>query len=540
MKIVLLQNPASKTFTKSKKTNESQSPPHFVSKHPVLNLQHEVGNLAVLRMFKSGTIQTQLNINRSGDIYEQEADRVANQVMRMSDNETLQTNPSPINIQKKCKECEEEEKLQMKNESATKACREAPSIVHDVLNSGGHSLDRATRNYFGSRFGYDFSNVKVHTDSVAAKSAQSINALAFTSGNNIVFNNGQYEPHTNNGKSLLAHELTHVVQQKGTHNLNKNHLLQRQPRPQRQSRTTPPRRLELRSSISPCACLVFIHNNERNARNAAETLHQNCRYNLAIIQEGSQQRRLSVPGTGSTVDPNELFPQIIQEECTRNEAGCVAYERSHNDLKAMQIQFFLAIKACTKNFNLPTIALHNNSLNDTSSFRRSTTSVGRQRFRGDYSRDTIQGTGSLNDLRTKLGSNRGLLLRSKTTNIFRWCNLPEIGRCHIGDPDNPDNVIWVTTTQDFNQLQQQNVNVVLQKGLAAAQGTESETDLSTLFLRLGANVRFINIETPISPRNQATRDLNMLFIQQVIEKVGLKCCEPIGDFPEPSRDQMYA
>ena len=81
------------------------------------------------------------------------------------------------------------------------------------LNGGGQSLPNEVRNFYEPRFGYDFSNVKMHTDNVAAKSAQSINALAFTSGNNIVFNNGQYSPDTDSGKRLLGHELTHVVQQ---------------------------------------------------------------------------------------------------------------------------------------------------------------------------------------------------------------------------------------------------------------------------------------------------------------------------------------
>src|SRR5690606_20271324 len=67
--------------------------------------------------------------------------------------------------------------------------------------------------FMENRFGYDFSHVKIHDDTVAAKSAQSINALAYTSGNNIVFNHGQYSPETNSGRKLLAHELTHVVQQ---------------------------------------------------------------------------------------------------------------------------------------------------------------------------------------------------------------------------------------------------------------------------------------------------------------------------------------
>ena len=87
---------------------------------------------------------------------------------------------------------------------------------HDHLErpvKNGVPLPHETRDFFEPRFGYDFSNVKIHTDAVAAKSARSINALAYTSGNNIVFNQNQYSPETDSGKKLLAHELTHVVQQ---------------------------------------------------------------------------------------------------------------------------------------------------------------------------------------------------------------------------------------------------------------------------------------------------------------------------------------
>jgi hypothetical protein len=114
-------------------------------------------------------------------------------------------------IQRKCAKCDEEEKLQRKETHTT----ESPdtSSVEQTLQSSGSELDKGTRSFMEKRFGYDFSNVKIHTDSVAAKSAGSINALAYTSGNNIVFNSGQYSPDTDSGKKLLVHELTHVVQQ---------------------------------------------------------------------------------------------------------------------------------------------------------------------------------------------------------------------------------------------------------------------------------------------------------------------------------------
>jgi hypothetical protein len=88
-----------------------------------------------------------------------------------------------------------------------------PSIVHDVLRSPGAPLDAETRAFMEPRFSHDFSRVRVHTDSRAAESARAVGALAYTVGRNVVFGAGQYTPTTGSGRRLLAHELTHVVQQ---------------------------------------------------------------------------------------------------------------------------------------------------------------------------------------------------------------------------------------------------------------------------------------------------------------------------------------
>jgi hypothetical protein len=88
-----------------------------------------------------------------------------------------------------------------------------PPIVHEVLRSPGRPLDSKTRDFMETRFGYDFSNVRVHTDDKAMKSTQLVDAKAYTLGNKIVFGVGQYSPKTAGGRFLLAHELTHVVQQ---------------------------------------------------------------------------------------------------------------------------------------------------------------------------------------------------------------------------------------------------------------------------------------------------------------------------------------
>jgi hypothetical protein len=163
-------------------------------------------------------MQPKLTVNQPDDIYEQEADRVANDVMTMQ-SPVIQTKPLQISsIQRICSHCEAEQKNMQRKRSGdggVTADNELEGYVGN-LNSGGEALAEDVLSFFEPRFGYELSNVKVHTGLVAAKSAQSINALAYTSGNHIVFNSGQYSPDTDTGKQLLAHELTHVVQQANT------------------------------------------------------------------------------------------------------------------------------------------------------------------------------------------------------------------------------------------------------------------------------------------------------------------------------------
>jgi hypothetical protein len=92
---------------------------------------------------------------------------------------------------------------------------EVPPIVHEVLRSPGQPLDEDTRAMMEPRFSHDFSHVRVHTDRRAADSARAVNALAYTVGANVVWGSGQYAPATSAGQRLLAHELTHVIQQFG-------------------------------------------------------------------------------------------------------------------------------------------------------------------------------------------------------------------------------------------------------------------------------------------------------------------------------------
>jgi hypothetical protein len=204
----------------------------------ILYLQRAIGNQAILRMMRSSTgfdfgkigIQPKLKISQPGDEYEQEADRVAEQVMRMPMHESAdpaENNIGEGHVNRKCAACELKEDEERKNNltisrkrsnnaSLEGAYESTANEISNIRSSRGSSLDTNSREFMEPRFGYDFSNVKIHTDDVAARSAQKVNALAYTIGNDIVFGKGQYKPNTLDGKTLLAHELTHVVQHQGS------------------------------------------------------------------------------------------------------------------------------------------------------------------------------------------------------------------------------------------------------------------------------------------------------------------------------------
>ena len=119
-----------------------------------------------------------------------------------------------------CAACaKKEETLQRSAAHENETAHEKPAVpesVHQVLGSAGQPLDATTRTFMESRFGHDFSQVRLHTDSEAAASARAVNALAYTVGRDVVFGAGQFAPATMAGRQLLAHELTHTIQQEGS------------------------------------------------------------------------------------------------------------------------------------------------------------------------------------------------------------------------------------------------------------------------------------------------------------------------------------
>lgn len=148
------------------------------------------------------SLQPKLVINQPGDVYEQEADRIAAAVV------SERAEPQSLITQMRSSSL-----AQRKATIAAQMESDVPPIVHEVLRSPGRPLDQATRAFMEPRFGHDFSNVRVHTDAKAAESARAVNAKAYTVGKDVVFGGGQFEASSHEGRKLMAHELTHVVQQ---------------------------------------------------------------------------------------------------------------------------------------------------------------------------------------------------------------------------------------------------------------------------------------------------------------------------------------
>jgi Domain of unknown function (DUF4157) len=121
----------------------------------------------------------------------------------------------PFRMQRTCAPGAKDELLRRKADEGAAEQTSAPPIVHEVLRSSGQPIDDAPRATFEPRFGFDFSKIRIYADERAAESARTVGALAYTVGPNVVFGRGQYQPHTEAGQKLLAHELAHVVQQHG-------------------------------------------------------------------------------------------------------------------------------------------------------------------------------------------------------------------------------------------------------------------------------------------------------------------------------------
>ncbi len=181
-------------------------------------------NKAVNNILRAG-VQPKLKIGAVNDPAEVEADRVADQVMRMpapaSEGAQISTKANPSDINRKCTDCGDEEKIQRKEtpdirmkETGRTGGHTASAESSSAINSlgSGTPLPASERAFFEPRFGQDLSHIRVHTGGTADTASQSINARAFSLGNNIAFANGEYQPGTQSGRMLMAHEITHTLQ----------------------------------------------------------------------------------------------------------------------------------------------------------------------------------------------------------------------------------------------------------------------------------------------------------------------------------------
>jgi hypothetical protein len=228
-------DPKNKNSLSHIKKSEFLNPLDSFADH-ILHLQRIVGNQTFLRLSNAGNIQTKLRVGQPGYIYEQEAERLAKQVMKMSDiqlqrqpeeeekKEEEQIRPKPIVEQstplvKRQAEEEEEGEEEEENLQMKASLRQIPEVGPgiesriNVIKGSGQPLPASTRAFFEPCFGYDLDKVRIHTGAYAAETAQELDARAFTIGHHIVFGTGQYAPSTTAGRHTLAHELTHVMQQ---------------------------------------------------------------------------------------------------------------------------------------------------------------------------------------------------------------------------------------------------------------------------------------------------------------------------------------
>jgi hypothetical protein len=207
-------------------TNSTSTPVYFTLPASE-TASHELSEQTKQRI----PIQFKLNIGAVDDPLEEEADAMAEKVMRM---------PEQTFIQHKCAHCEEEEKvqrkplasfIQRKADAGNVTTTEAVSNQIQSMNGGGSPMPQTTRTFMESRFGTDFSGVRIHSGDKAAYLSHQLQAQAFTVGGDIYFNKNKFSPETNSGKHLLAHELTHTIQQQKS--------IQQSPQIRRQTATTP-------------------------------------------------------------------------------------------------------------------------------------------------------------------------------------------------------------------------------------------------------------------------------------------------------------
>ena len=188
---------------------------------PVQRSSRPAGNQETQALLRAGVLQAKLAVSHPRDAAEREADAMAERVMATPARCCSEHGPT-----EPCATCRQSgaSSPHAGNQAVQRSVRgrgnprtgDAPRSVERVLRSEGRPLDTRARAFFEPRFGRSFEDVRVHTDRAAQESARSIQAHAYAAGEHLVFDAGQFAPDTDAGKRLLAHELTHVVQQEAS------------------------------------------------------------------------------------------------------------------------------------------------------------------------------------------------------------------------------------------------------------------------------------------------------------------------------------
>jgi hypothetical protein len=223
----------------SNNTTAASSQPFFNKKGGEASLNNDT---SFFQKSNGHPVQAKLNVGKPNDKYEKEADTIADKVVQRKNDPKVQAKPvtasTPVTpfVQTKCAACEKEEmqdREEKKEEGVVQMCscnkekeiqrqgqddefEPVEPAFEDQLSATqgqGAALSGPVRNDMEGAIGADFSGVRIHTGSQAAQMNRSLNAHAFTHGNNIYFNEGQYDTNSTAGKHLLAHELTHTIQQ---------------------------------------------------------------------------------------------------------------------------------------------------------------------------------------------------------------------------------------------------------------------------------------------------------------------------------------
>lgn len=410
-----------------------------------------------------------------------------------------------------CESCRKKEQTLQRAAVSAAAPASMPSLVHDVLNTSGQPLAESTRAFMEPRFGYEFSHVRVHADRLANDSAEAVNAHAYTVGSNIVFGAGRYAPGTAAGDALLAHELTHVIQQgqqaaalqplainsSTGADEHEADTVSRQimagasiPKPQAVP-SFPLQRKMLNKVVTDFqkdakACVVHLHGEERTALAVAKEIRKRRCVNLVHLDTKDRLVDLEINVGGEQhfceADPNRVFSDKGRRNDALWDKGCrlVTGSNARTDSHAKDAAKTPSpAKASRADVTTAAAAELETWVNN---------EWGKQISLGRGGNGSSVENGTLPTL--ALHNNENLKL-SKFESAKDVTRVPKgVPNPTFGDPDNKSDFFLVTQTADFDALRdpKAKANVFLQADPVLPKGQDGSLSVAL------QSQRFINVE----------------------------------------------